>query len=211
MALSNYTELQAAIADQLTRSDLTTNIVDFITLAEARMNRVLRTRDMETSAAGTFSSGTFSLPADYLEWISLQWTNVRSQDLRYAEPNSERWSRRFRPNGDPQMFTILGGSVRTRPSAGSGSYTFYYYQKIPALASNSTNWLLTRAPELYYYTALAEAHAFLKDEARAAQYLALANLDLQKANSDADSNKVSRRSASRAEEAADAAATDAML
>ena len=37
MALTTYTELKAAIADWLNRSDLTSQIPDFITLAEAEM------------------------------------------------------------------------------------------------------------------------------------------------------------------------------
>ena len=35
MALSNYTELQASIADTLNRDDLTAVIPDFVRLAEA--------------------------------------------------------------------------------------------------------------------------------------------------------------------------------
>ena len=46
MALGNYTELQASIADFLNRSDLTLVIPDFITMAEADMNRTLRIKDM---------------------------------------------------------------------------------------------------------------------------------------------------------------------
>ena len=39
MAISNYSELKAAIADWLNRSDLTDSIPDFIALAETRHKR----------------------------------------------------------------------------------------------------------------------------------------------------------------------------
>ena len=47
MALTNYTELKASLANWLNRSDLTTEIADdFIKLAEADFNSKLRVRSM---------------------------------------------------------------------------------------------------------------------------------------------------------------------
>ena len=48
MAISTFAELKTAAANWLDRSDLTDRIPEFIALAEARFNRVLRIRDMET-------------------------------------------------------------------------------------------------------------------------------------------------------------------
>ena len=39
MALTNYTELKASVADYLNRSDLTAAIPDFISLTEAKLKR----------------------------------------------------------------------------------------------------------------------------------------------------------------------------
>src|SRR5205085_11367804 len=44
-----YTGLQSSVANWLNRSDLTALIPDFITLAEERLNRALRVRQMEVS------------------------------------------------------------------------------------------------------------------------------------------------------------------
>ena len=46
MALSTYAELKASVADWLNRSDLTSAITDFVSLAESQMERDLRTRQM---------------------------------------------------------------------------------------------------------------------------------------------------------------------
>ena len=46
MALATYSDLKTTIANYLARSDLTSQIPDFITLAENRLRRELRIRQM---------------------------------------------------------------------------------------------------------------------------------------------------------------------
>jgi hypothetical protein len=41
-----------------------------------------------------------------------------------------------------------------------------YRQNVPALASNSTNWLLLAAPDIYLYGALLEAAPYLQNDDR---------------------------------------------
>ena len=48
MAITNYGELKSAAAEWLDRSDLTSRIPEFVELAEARFDRVIRTPDMVT-------------------------------------------------------------------------------------------------------------------------------------------------------------------
>ena len=193
MSITTYTELQTAIADYLARSDITAAIPDFIKMAEARMNRSLRTHDMEASATVTMTSGSGSLPADYLEWISVTHDgSTYDSDLRYVEADSDEWRFRYRPNGNPQLFTILAGTLKIRPVV-SGDCTLGYYQSIPALATNSTNWLLTRAPDLYLNYALAESYIYTKQYDRAKDFMMLAEGNLAKAVEDGDSNKMARR------------------
>ena len=66
MALTNYTELQASIADFLNRSDLTSVIPDFITMAEADMNRTLRIKEMSVRTRAPLNSQYLKLPVDFL-------------------------------------------------------------------------------------------------------------------------------------------------
>jgi hypothetical protein len=48
MAISNYSELQAAVSNWMARADVSGDVVDFITLAEARLTRKLpELRSME--------------------------------------------------------------------------------------------------------------------------------------------------------------------
>ena len=59
MALDTYSNLKTTIANYLNRSDLTSNLGDFITLTEARLNRELRVREMiNTDTSTTTVAGT---------------------------------------------------------------------------------------------------------------------------------------------------------
>ena len=68
MAFTTYTELKSVVADYLARTDLTTQIPDFITLAEVRLKRDLRIRQMlkVATSAMTVSDSTVALPSDFL-------------------------------------------------------------------------------------------------------------------------------------------------
>ena len=50
MAITTYAELQTALDNWLARTDLQSRTPEFITLAEARMNRELETRSQEKRA-----------------------------------------------------------------------------------------------------------------------------------------------------------------
>lgn len=63
--IQDYSTLKQGIADWLARADLTSQIPTFIALAEARINRELRTRQMQTTVTGSLSSNALSLPSDY--------------------------------------------------------------------------------------------------------------------------------------------------
>ena len=57
MAFTSYSELKTTIANYLARSDLTTQIPDFIRLAEIRLQRDLRTRQMLVVATASTTGG----------------------------------------------------------------------------------------------------------------------------------------------------------
>ena len=62
----------------------------------------------------------------------------------------------------------MNGAIELVPApADDIEIEMVYYGKIPALTSiNTTNWLLTRAPDIYLYGALTHAAPFLKNDAR---------------------------------------------
>ena len=62
MALTTFAELKSSIADFLDRDDLTNVITDFITLAEADMNRKVRHWRQEARTSQTINEQYEDLP-----------------------------------------------------------------------------------------------------------------------------------------------------
>ena len=170
MALDTFAGLKTTIADYLNRDDLTAIIPTFITLAEAKLNRKLRVRQMLKRATASVDSQYFAYPADWLQAKEFQLnTNpiVRLQFVTEAY-GDELKANNYVSSGQPGYYTIIGTQLEVIPTP-DATYTgeLTYYAKIPALSdSNTSNWLLAYAPDLYLYGALTEATPYLKDDER---------------------------------------------
>lgn len=170
MALSTYTELKASVADWLNRTDLTSVIPDFIALAEAQIERTLRTRQMIVRATASIDTEYSAVPADFLETksIKLNTNPVTALTFESVDALDSLKSTTYISAGKPQYFSIVGGQVRVLPVPDS-TYTaeLIYYAKLSKLSgSNATNWLLTQAPDVYLYGSLMQAAPYLKDDSR---------------------------------------------
>lgn len=167
MALTTYTGMQDAIARWLRRTDLAAAIPDFISLAEARFNRELRLRAMETSLSGTVTSEVVYVPDDLLELERLViYPTGREVELEYMPPKNMQKYRGM--TSLPFAFTTINQQIYVAPAPDSAyQYTMFYIARIPALSSTrATNFLLTAAPDIYLYASLMEAAPYLKDDAR---------------------------------------------
>lgn len=183
MGVSTYTELKASIADWLNRADLTAMIPDLVTLAESTLNRVMRNTRMVTTASLTATTKTVACPTDMLEPLLLEVT-TGGAPLEQVNIDQLVALRRHRTRtaGPPKFFALIGRNIELAPApAASTGLTLAYYQSIPALASNETNWLLTYHPDLYLYTALLHAAPYLKDDARVAVFGSMLTQQVQAA------------------------------
>ena len=170
MAISTYTELQTAVANWLDRDDLTARIPEFIALTEARFNRLLRIRSMETEADQATVAGTrsYSLPTDYRQMRTVHLTTSPITAMSYITPEimDRIWA--GSTQGKPLSYTIKGNNIYVGPSP-DVVYTirFLYYKKFSSLSTLSpTNSILTDAPDVYLYGCLLEAEPFLQNDAR---------------------------------------------
>ena len=177
MAIGTFAELKTAAANWLDRSDLTDRIPEFITLAEARFNRVLRIRDMETvSTAISTTAGTreYSLPTGFVQMREFHLTTDPLTPLSYITPEmmSRIWAGSSR--GKPEVFTVIADNVRLGPNPDAVYTTsMLYYKKITALsASATTNDMLTNNPDIYLYGTLLEATPFIMADERIGLWLA---------------------------------------
>lgn len=176
--ITDYTSLQTAVTEYLARDQdatLIARIPTFIQLFEAKMNRSLYVRQMEqrsTTVADTTSSEPefISLPADFQSMRRIRLSSVSGKphlDFKSGTQLDEYRSSIGNAVGQPQFFSIFGSEIELAPTPDS-NYTIemVYRQNIPALATNSTNWLLTLAPDIYLYGALLESAPYMKEDER---------------------------------------------
>ena len=167
MSISSYSDLKSAVADWLERSDLGNRIPDFITNAEASFNRTLHHPGMETRAYTTIVSTSdepefVSLPTDFQSMRRLSLPDVSGSAI--LEFRSEVQLNNYKAgigdaSGQPKYFTVFGTELELAPVPDS-DYTLemVYRGKLTALStSNTSNWLLALAPDVYLYGALLQA------------------------------------------------------
>ena len=165
MALSNYTELQASLANWLNRSDLTTEIAnDFIVLTEKDFNSKLRVRKQISQTTITVNAETANLPTGFLQVRDFYiLSGTQKHSLTYMTPPQMDQIRGTSMTGIPRVYTILGDTFRFSPLP-DATYTGYlnFYKQFDALSSsNATNYILTNHPSIYLYGALYHASNFL--------------------------------------------------
>lgn len=178
MAINTYATLLTAVENWLARSDtaLTDRIPEFIALFEAKMNRELRCNQMETRSYTTVNTAAtepefIALPGDFQTMRRVRLSSVtgkprltflagqQADDYRYSTANA---------TGQPIYFTIFGDEMELLPTPDAAYVLEMVYRaNIPALTSdNTSNWLLTLAPDLYLYGVLMESAAYTKEDER---------------------------------------------
>lgn len=151
MAITNYSELQSAVATWLDRTDLADVMPDFIALGENYINygggagEPLRVREMQKDISLPVENGVVVLPHDFLSLISIS-KDASEQTLSYR---------------------IIGEDLRINDWSG-GDVNLIYYARIAALSdANPTNWLLQKHPDIYLRASQMMAAEFIKDMAQA--------------------------------------------
>ena len=169
-AFTSYDNLKTNIADYLARQDLNDKIPMFVSLAEKRLNRDLRLRQMLQQSTYTLTSGyKVPTPADFLEMkdihidanppVNLNFKTV-SQFYRLGSSSS---------TGQPINYTLVSDNfvLAPRPVSDPTVINMTYY-KIPKVLSdtNPSNEYLEVCPDLLLYASLVESAPFLMDDER---------------------------------------------
>jgi hypothetical protein len=177
MAFTNYSDLKTTVANYLGRSDLTTQIPDFIRLAETRLARELRTRLMLNSATTPMVGGEskVALPTDFLEVRDLYIQGNPRVPVSYLSPSAFTRDARADESGKPFYYTVLASEFLFAPVA-DGAYTLeiLYYAKPTVLSdSNPSNVFLANYFDALLYGSLAEAEPYLINDARVQMWISM--------------------------------------
>jgi len=170
MSITTYAELKSTIADYLNRSDLTSIIPTFISLAESGFQRTIRHWRMHKRATSNLESEFSAVPSDYLESIRWHITTAPPSVIEYASPVEIMTSKTGNNDttGRPTLFSVVNSEFQVwpRPDQTYGS-ELLFYSKIPILSdSNTSNWLLEDHPDLYLYASLQASAPYLMQDER---------------------------------------------
>lgn len=182
MAIDTYAKLQSEILDTLNRTDLVADVSEYtpgtiegaviraISKAERRIVRRLKTREFETSTSFSTVAGTetISIPADYVMTKTLILTNSPNVVLIQKDLTTLINDYPSTAAGIPTAYALFGTSAYLRPvpDTARAAKLFYYASPAPLSASNTSNTLLTKYPDLLLYGALIEVTAHVEDDDR---------------------------------------------
>lgn len=167
MAITTYAELKSSISNWANRDDLDAVIPDFISLAEAGMDRSIRHWRMEKRVETTLNEQYENLPSDFVETLELTLTDGDMLTL-ISTADMQRRKRDSVVTGKPKYYRVSSDQFEFYP-APDGSYglSLQYYGKTPALSDiNTSNWILENAPDVYLYGSLLQAAPYLGDDSR---------------------------------------------
>ena len=190
MALDSYSNMQTSIADWLDRDDLVSKVQDFISLAEARINRTLRVRGIEDRAVTSLVPGQeyYSLPSDFLTARNIQINTNPIIRLVYKTPQQMDYDHPNSASGTPSAYTIIGNELQIKPiPSTTDQLEIGYFVKLDPLSdTNETNWLTENAPDLLLYGSLIEAEAYLINDPRLGVWKAAFDLSMTEWNTSED-------------------------
>ena len=167
-AFDNYTDLTAAIADWMNRSDLSGAVASMVALAEARMRRELVPYFGEANASVVCTTGVGALPSNYgtaqrVLYGTRALDNLSAVAATYVPPTLT----------EPYAWSIEAGALKLWPAV-SVTVTLLYDQTIPALSAETpTNAILTKHPDVYFYGAMLFAEGYVGNDSRAALFKGL--------------------------------------
>ncbi len=165
MTLATYAELTTAIGTWEERTFAATETDQFITLTEAKANRKLRQdfRRRTSATINTDSSGVGTLPTGFVGMTSLVRDVLGSTPLKQVSWDALVLRNPYEIGDDAGVYAINGTSLMVAPVT-DDDFIAKFSSALTGLSdANTTNWLLTLAPDFYLFGCQAAASAYMKD------------------------------------------------
>lgn len=171
MGFATRLDLEKAVANQFVTTEIVPFVATAIDLATSELNRRVRCREMIVRSDATIDTQYTTLPTDYLEMKSFYLKTSPPQRLTFVsneEMSGMKQSGAYTATAKPWYFTIEGSALEVLPLP-TQSYTgeMIYYARLADLStSSSTNWLLVKYPDLYFYATLMHAAPYIRGDER---------------------------------------------
>ena len=125
---------------------------------------------METIVTEATVGGTksYDLPTGYVQMREIHLDTSPVTSLQYITPEMLYRVWAGSSSGKPDSYSIIGDKIFFGPTPDSAyNYTMTYYKTFEGLSdSNTTNWVILNAPDVYLYGALLQAEPFLQNDQR---------------------------------------------
>ncbi|MEW5248664.1 phage adaptor protein [Microbulbifer sp. 2201CG32-9] len=168
MAISNYRELQQAVADWISRSDddeILTRVPDFIRLGEARLFRELRIAENSSIAVTdrlAIDGDEWALPVGYRQARRFYINGLpltRLTDVQFFSKPAKV--------GMPTSFIRYGDTLKVWPVPDADyRWMLSYWRSFELSTTETSNAVLSVAPDAYLFGALVAAEPFLENDQR---------------------------------------------
>lgn len=195
MALANFSDLQTSVANYLGRSDLTSQIPDFISLAELRLSRDIRTRRMLKTSTATMTVGdpTVGLPSDFLAIRDVYIQGLPRTVVSYLSPSAFSSNARADQAGLPVFYTLRANELEFAPYPDSAYVVqmLYYFKPTALSVSNTSNEFMANYPDALLYASLLEAEPYLMNDQRAITWANLYNQAIDRINTSDEESEFS--------------------
>lgn len=180
MTIATYSELVTEAQDWLFgRTDIAAKVPTFLRMFEAKGNRILQCRQMEKRSSATVNLATtqpefVSLPTDFQTMRRIRILNpstgTGTPKLDVVTPDQlDMYREKDNSPGQPTKFAVFGDELELYPTPSLAfNFEMIYRATLAPLdnASNTHNWLLDLAPDLYLYGTLMEAAPYLHEDER---------------------------------------------
>jgi len=157
--ITDYDSLSSAINNW---DERTHDADELIGLAEAEFRLYFGpTYVRETTATLAFTSGLATLPTGWVRAISV--THATGGPLRQTSWDGLATYDPYGVSGIPALYAISGTQIKTAPIFTGDLSVTYEGTLVGLSSSNTTNWLITYAPQAYLSMCLSMAKAKFED------------------------------------------------
>lgn len=164
MAISNYTELKAAVSDWMARTDVSGNAADFISLAEARLCRLLGMVSIDAQLSGGAGDTSISVSSlNVVKPVALHIVVFGSEVTMTPRPLGSFSNTDV--SSQPSFWAFENWNSIDFNCPLDTDYTFRLtYQSRFALSdAEPTNRLLIDSPDIYLAAAMVWGNVYVKD------------------------------------------------
>ena len=173
MPFSTYAELTTLYStlDERTYSSAETD--EAIALAEAKANRLLAQdfRRRSVSSVNLSASGVGTIPTGFVGLTAIVRDVIGSLPLKQVSYDAFIRRNPYETSDDADTFALLSATEFQVAPVTDDNYLVTISGKVSALSSgNTTNWLLTLAPDYYIYMGRAALSEKYEDYAKADRY-----------------------------------------